>query len=165
MEWVLAKTLLSLAAVLGLMIGVVFLLKKFVYGSGTQSSAQVDIRVMGSRSLSPKKSISVVRVMGKVLVVGLSEQGISLLTELDGDDATEGTGQDPMNGPRHDVRVIKSAPFLAYLGRSIAKLVSNNQKEGRNAGSGPKTAGPMEGVTQPAGKVLQRRRKVRSDYA
>jgi flagellar biosynthetic protein FliO len=165
MEWVLIKTLFSLAAVLGLMVGVVFLLKKFVYGTGAPSAAQVDITVLGSRSLSPKKSISVVRVMGKVLVVGLSEQGMSLLTELENEEAAESDGHGPADVPDKTPGVIRSGPFAAYLGRSIARLLAKDRYNSEGRVSVPQTPAEPKIDIQSTGKPAQRRRKVRSNYA
>jgi flagellar biosynthetic protein FliO len=165
MEWVLVKTLFSLVAVLGLMIGVVFLLKKFVYGSGAPSSAQVEIKVIGSRSLSPKKSISVVRVMGKVLVVGLSEQGMSLLTELDSEEASGTTGEPSPASTRNDFGMIKSGPFITHLGRSLARLIAKDQKAEGKSESMPGAIAPVEQGTPIGAATGQRRRKSRSNYA
>ncbi len=53
MEWILVKTLLSLAAVLALMLGVVYLLKKYVYAGKGASSALVAVEVLGQQPCSP----------------------------------------------------------------------------------------------------------------
>ncbi len=84
MGWVILKTLFSLAAVLGLMFALVFLMKKFFYGSRSQSSSAVEIEILGSRTLAPKRSVYVLQVMEKVIVVGMTEQGMQTLTEMDG---------------------------------------------------------------------------------
>ena len=46
MEWILVKTVFSLLAVLALMVGVVVVLKKYVYQSGPRSSSSVAIEVL-----------------------------------------------------------------------------------------------------------------------
>jgi len=81
MEWVFVKMMLSLAAVLGLMFGLVYVLKRFVLPGRPSGTARVDIEVLGQRSLGPKRSIVVVKVLQQVLVLGLSEQGMQVLTE------------------------------------------------------------------------------------
>ena len=75
MEWVFVKMMLSLAAVLGVMFGLVFVLKRFVLPGRPSGTARVDIDILGQRSLGPKRSIVVVKVLQQVLVVGLSETG------------------------------------------------------------------------------------------
>jgi flagellar biogenesis protein FliO len=82
MEWVVVKTLLSLTAVLALMLGVVFLMKKFVVSGRASSSAVVDMRVLGTLVLQPKRSVIVLKVMNKVLIVGVSEDGMHTLGEV-----------------------------------------------------------------------------------
>ena len=82
MEWLLLKTLFSLVAVLGLMFGVVWFLKKYVYRGRSGSSSQIEIEVLGHRSLQPKRSVVVLKVMHKVIVVGMSEHGMQTLTEI-----------------------------------------------------------------------------------
>jgi flagellar protein FliO/FliZ len=85
MEWILVKTLLSLTAVLGLMVGTVFVLKRFVYRSGPNATSLVSIDVVGQASLHPKRSVVVLKVMNKLLVVGMSEQGMQTLSEITDD--------------------------------------------------------------------------------
>lgn len=87
MEWILVKTVFSLLAVLALMVGVVVVLKKYVYQSGTRSSSSVAIEVLGQRSLHPKRSIVVVKVLRTVLVVGMSEHGLQTLATIDDEES------------------------------------------------------------------------------
>lgn len=82
MEWVVVKTLLSLAAVLALMGAVVFVMKRFLLGGRSSSSHIVEMRVLGTMMLQPKRVISVVKVMNKVLILGVSEHGMQTLGEL-----------------------------------------------------------------------------------
>jgi len=89
MEMVLVKTVLSLAAVLGLMIGVLYLVRRYVQG-GRSSSSLVEIEVLGQRAIGPRRSVQVLKVMDRVLVVGMSEQGMQPLGELSGPDVLAG---------------------------------------------------------------------------
>jgi flagellar biogenesis protein FliO len=82
MEWIVVKTLLSLAAVIALMIGVVFVMKKFTYGAQGASSAVIDMKVIGTMMLQPKRSVSLLKVMNKVLIVGITEDGMRTLGEI-----------------------------------------------------------------------------------
>ncbi len=87
MEWILFKTLLSLAAVLALMVGVVVLLKKYVYQGKGGSAAIVPVEVLGQKALAPKRSVVVLKVMHKILVVGMSEEGMHTLTTIDDEES------------------------------------------------------------------------------
>ncbi len=82
MEWIVLKMILSLGAVLALMFGLVFVLKRFGVAGGVSSELSVPIHILGRKSLQPKKSVVVLKIAGKILVVGISEQGMNMLTEL-----------------------------------------------------------------------------------
>jgi len=82
MEWMLIKTVFSLIAVLGLMVAVVFFLKKYFYGSQAIKSSLIEVEVLGQRTLQPKKSVYVLKVLESVLVVGVTDAGMQPLTEL-----------------------------------------------------------------------------------
>lgn len=82
MEWIVIKTFLSLAAVIALMIGVVFVMKKYMYGGKASSSALIDIQVLGTMMLQPKRSVTVLKVLNKVLILGVTESGMQTLGEI-----------------------------------------------------------------------------------
>ncbi len=113
MEWILVKTLLSLGAVIGLMVGLVFLLKKYVYAGRVGSSSSVEIGVLGHRVLQPKRSVYVLKVLNKVIVVGSSEQGLQTLAEVT--DAESLAEVDEKTAWQGEADGVKSAPFAAHL--------------------------------------------------
>lgn len=82
MEWIVVKTFASLTAVVGLMFVVVLLMKKFVYGNRASSGNIVDMRVIGTMLLQPKRSVSLLKVMDKVLIIGFTEDGMRTLGEI-----------------------------------------------------------------------------------
>lgn len=57
-------------------------------GLGARSSRMIE--VLSTHYLGPKKSIAVVRVAGRVLVLGVSNESINLITQLSGEDAAAG---------------------------------------------------------------------------
>lgn len=75
----------SLIAVIALIWGAVQLLKKFSPG-GTSTSSNSHIRVLDRAYIAPKKSIYVVQIGGKALALGVSEQQITNLTDLNLED-------------------------------------------------------------------------------
>lgn len=82
MEWIVVKTFVSLAAVIALMVGVVFVMKKYLYGGKSSSANIVDMKVIGTMMLQPKRSVSVLKVMDKVLIIGVTEAGMETLGEI-----------------------------------------------------------------------------------
>lgn len=90
MEWVVAKMVLSLGAVLLLMYGLVYVLKRFVLPGAAGAHQQVPIDIIGRRVLQPKKSVVVMKVAGKVLVVGMTDHGMQTLAELAEEDLPAG---------------------------------------------------------------------------
>ena len=87
MEWILIKTLLSLAGVIGLMIALMLVLKKYVSPGKGGASAIVEVEILGQRSLQPKRSVFVLKVLNKVVVVGMTEHGMQALTEIEDPEA------------------------------------------------------------------------------
>jgi flagellar biosynthetic protein FliO len=75
---------LALLAVLGLFVGVVFLLKRYASKLKKLPFGKKErlIQVVASHYLGNKKSISLVKVTGEYMVVGVSNEGISLISKL-----------------------------------------------------------------------------------
>ena len=82
MESALLNTFLSLAGVIGLMIGILVLFKKIFYGNRPAKGASIAIDVLGHRMLQPKRSVFVLKVMDTMVVVGVTEAGMQPLMEL-----------------------------------------------------------------------------------
>ncbi len=76
------RMVLSLFAVIFLIWGAVQLLKRFSSG-GTRSSGATHIRVLDRAYIAPKKSIYVVQIGDKALALGVSDQQMTTLTDLD----------------------------------------------------------------------------------
>jgi flagellar biogenesis protein FliO len=89
MGWVLLKTLGSLVAVLGLMFALVVVLKKYLYGFQSTRSTLISIDVLGQRVIQPKRSIVVVKVLNKVFIIGMTEEGMQMLGEIDDEDVLQ----------------------------------------------------------------------------
>ena len=78
------------------MFGLVYVLKRFVLPGGAAAQQPVAIEVLGRKALQPKKSVVVLKIAERVLVVGLSEQGMQTLTELSSDELQQ---PGPVTGP------------------------------------------------------------------
>lgn len=82
MEWLILRTLLSLAAIIALMLGLAFVVRKYMHaGKGARRSI-VDIDMLGHRSLQPRTAVYVLKVLDRVLVVGTSDHGMQTLSEI-----------------------------------------------------------------------------------
>lgn len=82
MEWLILRTLLSLAAIIALMLGLAFVVRKYMRtGKGARRSI-VDVDLLGHRSLQPRTAVYVLKVLNRVLVVGTSDHGMQTLSEI-----------------------------------------------------------------------------------
>jgi flagellar protein FliO/FliZ len=74
------RVALSLAVVLGL----IWFAGRRLQGSATvRKQRTVPLSVLGRQSLGKGAAVALVEVAGRVLLVGVGEQGVSLLTEVD----------------------------------------------------------------------------------
>ncbi len=77
------KTLAMLSIVLGLVVLILYTIKKMsLFRQGTDGDVRIDL--VSSLHLSPKERIAVVEISGKRLALGITPGTISFLTELDG---------------------------------------------------------------------------------
>ncbi len=83
------KMLSMLALVLGLMFLLFYGFKKFVLKGTAFGRYDRWVRVLGTSFLGPKKSIALVEVAGEVLVLGIANDNISLLSRIDDEDKIE----------------------------------------------------------------------------
>ena len=77
------KMIFALAIVLGLLIGVMYFVKRFMQQTGTDSDNQSLINVISSKYLGPKSRIILVEVIDKILVVGVSHQQMTTLASIE----------------------------------------------------------------------------------
>ncbi|MDI9571131.1 MAG: flagellar biosynthetic protein FliO [Pseudomonadota bacterium] len=83
------KMLFALAIVLGIMLGAVYVLKRIMRHTAPGGGAEGPIAVLATRYLGPKSSIMMLEVTGRILIVGVTANGINLLTEIDDQSAVE----------------------------------------------------------------------------
>ncbi|MBW1928486.1 MAG: flagellar biosynthetic protein FliO [Deltaproteobacteria bacterium] len=76
------KMLASLILIIGLILCVFYFLKRF-RGIGRMAVSGPQIRLVGSLSLAPKRSVAVVEVEGQWLVLGVGTENITLLSTLE----------------------------------------------------------------------------------
>jgi flagellar protein FliO/FliZ len=76
----------GLALILGVLFLGVWLLKRFGPKAGLGMFQRGDLKLEGQLGLGPKKSVAVVQFLNKVLVLGVTDERITLLTELEEED-------------------------------------------------------------------------------
>lgn len=76
------KMFSMLAVVLGLMFLILYVLKNHVMKNGMFGANEKLVKVLGTGMLAPRKSIALVEVAGEVLVLGISNEHIALLSTI-----------------------------------------------------------------------------------
>lgn len=85
----LLKMIAALALVLGIMIGLAFLVRRFFQQTSLTTPDGSAINILTVKYLGPKSSIMIVDILGQAVVIGMSNQQMSYITTLDGVDALE----------------------------------------------------------------------------
>lgn len=76
----------SLLAVLALIAGGVFLLKKLTPYKGIVSNMEHSISILSRASLGQRRSICLVRIADEILVLGLTNTNVSVLSKIKADE-------------------------------------------------------------------------------
>ncbi len=80
------KTVGALLLVIGLMLLSLYLLRRFGRFSPARFAQKECITLVGQTYVGPKKNISVFQLRNKLLVVGVSDSNLTLLTEINIDE-------------------------------------------------------------------------------
>ncbi len=75
-----------LLVLFGVMFGLLYLVKKYMFSFTSKGGQSVDIKVLSTKALMPKKFVSLVKIQGKVYVLGISEHSVNLIDKLTDDD-------------------------------------------------------------------------------
>lgn len=90
--WTVARVVVSLAVVLGLL----WVLGQAARRRGVGGGAQAAVSVIGRQALSRSASVAVVRVGGQALVLGVTDSSVTLLGSVDPDEVVR-----PAPAPAH----------------------------------------------------------------
>ena len=77
-----------LCIVLGILIVVLFMLKRFFHGQGRYSKRGL-IKILASHHITPKESILLVDVLGERILIGATSQNINCLAKIDGHEESD----------------------------------------------------------------------------
>jgi flagellar protein FliO/FliZ len=89
------RMLLPLLLITALLGGVLWFIRRYSYQARANQSLGIDIKVLSSKMILPKKYISVIKVKDRILVLGVSEGSINLLKEFDVSPEDEITFNEP----------------------------------------------------------------------
>ncbi len=83
MGWLLVKTMAILIFIIILIFASVYLLKKYVFGT-TGGVKQSDwMQILGQTQIMPKKFLVLVKVMDRILLVGLTDSSMQTIAEFE----------------------------------------------------------------------------------
>ena len=80
MDWLVVRAFLTMMMIVGLMFALLVVVRKYFFNRPNISNE--NMKVLSSLSLQPKKSIFLVKVFNKVMLVGISDNSIAALGEI-----------------------------------------------------------------------------------
>lgn len=75
-----------LLVLFGVMYGLLYFVKKYMFSFTQKGNQPVNIQVLSTRALMPKKFVSVVKIQDKVYFLGISENSVNLIDKLEESD-------------------------------------------------------------------------------
>lgn len=122
------KMIFALAIVLGLLIGVMYFVKRFMQQTGPASDNSALINVISSKYLGPKNRIILVEIIDKILVVGISNQQMTTLSCIDDPLALAKIRTGKVNSGIMDFPGNKLAKYMSRLSLSPNKQKDKTEK-------------------------------------
>ena len=78
-----AKIFLILGAMLGVMYLLLYLVKKYLYSAESKGKGTLNVEVISTSVILPKKYVSLVRVKDKIYMLGIADGSVNLIDKLD----------------------------------------------------------------------------------
>jgi flagellar protein FliO/FliZ len=113
MNGLLLQTLGSLALVVILIFVILFILKKYVYRDYGHGKSSAYLKILGHLVIQPKKFIYIIKIFDKILIIGVSENNINVLSEINDSESVQ-----KIEGLL-TVKTTGSRNFLDYLKSNI----------------------------------------------
>ena len=98
--WSFVKMISALAIILGLMFGAMVFFKRFMKNTGVGMDRGGPIRIVATKYLGPKNSIMLMEILGQVVVVGISNQQMTVLATMSDPAVLERLNHDRNAGPQ-----------------------------------------------------------------
>ena len=115
------KMIFALAIVLGLLIGGMYFVKRFLQQASPSANNQALINIISTKYLGPKSSIILVEVLDQIIVVGISGQQMTTLACIDDPDAVAKIKDKRINSPGINFPGNKLAKYMSMLSQSAGK--------------------------------------------
>lgn len=97
-----AGEILKLFFILGILLGVMYLLlyfvRKYLYAFDKNISGKIKINVISTQGLAPKKMVSAVKIKDKIYILGVCDNSITLLDKLDCDETELNSAEEKISG-------------------------------------------------------------------
>jgi flagellar protein FliO/FliZ len=122
------KMIFALAIVLGLLIGGMYFVKRFLQNTGPAANNQALINVISSKYLGPKSSIILLEVLDQIIVVGISGQQMTTLACIDDPLAVAKIKTTRSNPPNINFPGSKLAKYMSMLSQSVGKQKDKSTK-------------------------------------
>ncbi len=110
---VVVRAILSLLGIVILIFLTILVLKKVAFQQRTPAHFMNKVSVLGTVPISPKKTIQLLKLVDRVLVIAVTESTVSLLTEIDETDVLNELE------PADEDRTHTQAPFKQYLNKML----------------------------------------------
>jgi flagellar biogenesis protein FliO len=81
--WDIIQIFLILGAMAGIMYGMLFLVKKYLYSFEKKGGADSRVQVLSTQAILPKKYISIIKFNDVVYMLGVADQSVSLIDKVD----------------------------------------------------------------------------------
>jgi flagellar protein FliO/FliZ len=121
------KIFSALAIVVGMMIASIYLAKKVMRKAGGKIGEEELIKIVATRYVGPKSNVMIIDVLGKLLVVGLTNNQMSLLTRIDDDQSLDWLKT--VQGGVHKPSLFSDQ--LAFYKSRLLSMCSSGDKNGR----------------------------------
>lgn len=77
------KTIFYFILLIAMMYGILYLVKRFAFSYNAKGKSSMQMDVIATKMIMPKKYISVIQVHKKVFLIGVSDNSVNLISELD----------------------------------------------------------------------------------
>lgn len=84
MDWMVVKAFMTMMIIVGLMFALLIAVRKFLFNKPHLNND--NLKVLSTLSLQPKKSIFIVKIFNKIMLVGVSDNSMAALGEITDDD-------------------------------------------------------------------------------
>ncbi len=77
--WDVFRMVFYLGMLIGIMYGALYLMKRFIYRSQVPGASPLDLKVISTQMIMPKKFISVVKIQGYMYILGITDFSFTVL--------------------------------------------------------------------------------------